>query len=99
MKVRYIGKGIPNDIYEVLVEIGKYYLLIFRDTTYEALKENCEVVENSEPQMVSVKPQKRFEKPIKSIRIYVDYGTHENEEQITLEGLKALLDSIENSEV
>ena len=38
-------------------------------------------------------------KPIKSIKIYVDYGTHENEEQITLEGFKALLDSINNCEV
>ena len=38
-------------------------------------------------------------KPIKAIKIYVDYGTHKNEEMITIECLKKLLDSIENCEV
>ena len=35
-------------------------------------------------------------KPIKAIKIYVDYGTHKNEEMITIECLKKLLDSLDN---
>jgi hypothetical protein len=40
-----------------------------------------------------------IDQPILSVKIYVNHGTHENAELITLEGLKKLLDSIENCEV